>query len=536
MARLVVRRQLTPPTGISSYRSLIRLNRAYGTVPEGECNAKSNAKNDSGRGHVPAVRAPKSLKSTEYIPQTSYQRVTYEYPPPPEEAPFKPAESSAFRRHLPVLIGLAGALWAVYAYKYIYNSRSKASAKLLDPESFTPFKITYREEIAPGLIALELSPRYAAQKEILRKGNDIWNGKKLWSVEVKQPQIQVVRKYTPLPIFYQQYKDGQETKVLRRLLGSVDEDDGRMVILVKKYEDGEVSRYLHSLSVGDEVELRGPEVGYRFPYSPIDSTDLRDMMQDLPSRMRAENSHPAGLPEPENIAFFAGGTGIAPILQALFSKNPPRGFVEVHYSVRDRREIPFSRFLLFLEKAGRAKFHYYVDSEGRYLGVDDIPEPRKKNYSEARIDADTEKGIERELKLQKIMKELRHERGLPEPQSEGSEKPETEMRDTGKLDLETKKEPSLVDSVNLVGSLANRDPTDLSEPSPRRKFRSILEQVADKKEKGEIPNGPSIAVVCGPEGYVKYVSGPRGPKGTEPVRGLLGAKGWSLENTSRMEA
>lgn len=497
--------------------------------------SNSSQNPDQVKKSVPAESKSTEIKSTEYIPQTSYQRVTYQYPPPPEEKPFKPVESSPFRRHIPMMVGLAGVLWAIYAYKYIYNTKNAPNTTYLDPESFTPFKITYREDLTPDTFILELSPRYSSQLEILRSGTDVWNGKKLWSVEIRQPQLQIVRKYTPIPVFYQQYKDGQETKVLRRLLGSTKEYDGRMVLLIKKYEDGEVSRYLHGLSVGDEVELRGPHVGFRYPYSPIDGTPRRPMMDDLPSRMPPEPDFVSGLPAPENTVFFAGGTGIAPILQSLFSQNPPRGFVHVYYSVRDRKEIPFSRFMFFLEKAGRAKFHYYVDNEGQFLQLKDIPTPQERNYSDSKVDEATKKQIERELKLQQIMQELRKEKELAKTDSgqelQNSIEPELSVNNQNSTSSVVSERNELVDSV-LVSSLAAADKT----LGKSEKYRSVLDQTFDKLESGQEPLGPSIAIVCGPEGYINYVAGPRGAKENEAIRGLLGEKGWNLENTHRMES
>ena len=59
----------------------------------------------------------------------------------------------------------------------------------------------------------------------------------IWSFFVKDSDIQVERPYTPLE--------------------GVDEN-GRIKLWIKKYEHGEVSRWLHSRKVGDLIEIRGP--------------------------------------------------------------------------------------------------------------------------------------------------------------------------------------------------------------------------------------------------------------------------------------
>lgn len=456
-----------------------------------------------------------------YVPKLSYERVTYEYPPPPKAPKFVPDESKPWKRHIPALAAVLGIAWAMYAYKYFLSGDKTSSEKILEPDQFAKFKITFKEDISEDLQLIELSPNYEQYRNILKsKESNMWNGKRLWSVEVKQPEIQVVRRYTPLPMYYMQ---GLEGKSLLRLLGGQEEDEGRMVLLVKKYNDGEVSRWLHRMPVGSTVELRGPFVGHRFPYSPIDKAagSMRETMEDLPSRMSVEPEGLAqelGVPEPENIAFFAGGTGIAPILQSLFSKNPPRGHVDVYLSVKDRSEVPIKRFLLFLEKTGRAKFHYFVDNENKFIGENDIPEPAPLQYLGYRNDDLTEE-LNRERELREAMDEVRREKsGLPPTPKEHRI-----------IDLKT-------ESTQLSFIKTNTDQVKVknsSMASPPVKYRTLLEQAAAWSEKSRTP--ASIAVVCGPPGYVEYISGRRDLSGRGPIAGLLGARGWTNANVFRME-
>lgn len=424
----------------------------------------------------------------------SYQRVTYEYPPPPEEPEYKPAASSAWKRHFPYLAGLGTLLWAGFAYKYFVSDSREQEQTVLVPDKFAKFRITYKEDVSDNVALIELSPKYEAHREIIRSKGGFWNGKRLWSIDVKQPEIQVVRRYTPLPLYYQQYKEGTETKALLRMVGE-DQDEGRMVLLVKRYDDGEVSRYLHRLPVGSDVEIRGPYQEYRFPYSPVDEQPARGPMLDLPSRMPAEDAYPQGVPQPDNVAFFAGGTGIAPILQALMSKNPPRGKVDVFYSVRRPEEIPLKRFLLFMEKAGRAKFHYFVDSDGKYMTSDDVPAPVEPNYVRGG------KAATRDARVDALMDDMEREKKLIETDDRAATK-----------------------------AAAQRD----ADRKPSAVYRSVLQQVADRK--GVPDKGPALAVVCGPTGYVNYIAGRPAPDGqpASPIGGILASKGWTNANTVRM--
>ena len=55
------------------------------------------------------------------------------------------------------------------------------------------------------------------------------------------------------------------------------------------------------------------------------------------------------LPDVDNLVFYAAGTGIAPILQLLLSRNPYLGHVDIHYSARSKGELGegLQRFLFF---------------------------------------------------------------------------------------------------------------------------------------------------------------------------------------------
>lgn len=108
-------------------------------------------------------------------------------------------------------------------------------------------------------------------------------------MQVKQPQLQIARSYTPLP----------ETP---------DTADGQIRFLVKNEPRGEMSRYLFSLRVGDLVFLRGPMLEYIYPSDGAD----------------------------RKVLFLAGGTGVAPALQV--AGNTLAGKVEVLWAVRNQEE------------------------------------------------------------------------------------------------------------------------------------------------------------------------------------------------------
>ncbi|KAJ4403979.1 mitochondrial peripheral inner membrane protein [Neurospora sp. IMI 360204] len=176
-------------------------------------------------------------------------------------------------RDVPVLLGLT-------------------SPPTLNTTSFVPYTIVEREQVSSTAFVLVVEPfnplhNIMSEEEIKRNVNlrndlqEAWHHG-LWCVEIKQPQLQVARDYTPLPP-----PVGQEKEDMVR---------GRLRFLIRKMEGGEVSSYLSKLKVGDKVELRGPHLGF----------DVAKRLGGLESTSGEEQGR---------VVFLAGGTGIAPALQ-----------------------------------------------------------------------------------------------------------------------------------------------------------------------------------------------------------------------------
>ncbi|CAL5868881.1 uncharacterized protein PFLUO_LOCUS3108 [Penicillium psychrofluorescens] len=191
-------------------------------------------------------------------------------------APSQPSPPK-HRRWLGVLaIGTAAAGAGAF-----YRSETSNSSATLNPDTFTKYCLVSREPVSATSSIFTLRPRipsatnYDVYEEAWRAG--------IWSVMFKQPQLQIGRDYTPLP-----------TTAATTL--SVDEEnEGYLQFFIRKDPFGEVSRYLHNLEVGAEVEIRGPRIECAIP------EDTRDIL------------------------FIAGGTGIAPALQAGYSLLSRRG-------------------------------------------------------------------------------------------------------------------------------------------------------------------------------------------------------------------
>ncbi|KAJ5204024.1 Riboflavin synthase-like beta-barrel [Penicillium cinerascens] len=145
----------------------------------------------------------------------------------------------------------------------------------LNPDTFTKYSLVSREPVSATSSLFTLRPRYPSDSNY-DVYEDAWRTG-VWSVMFKQPQLQIGRDYTPLP-----------TTAATSL--SVDEEnEGYLRFFIRKDPFGEVSRYLHRLNIGADIEMRGPQIECAIPQ------------------------------ETNDVLFIAGGTGIAPALQAGYS-------------------------------------------------------------------------------------------------------------------------------------------------------------------------------------------------------------------------
>lgn len=160
-----------------------------------------------------------------------------------------------------LVVGAGAIIWA-----FVFSSSSFRSSPS-NPGTFALFTIISKEITSPTSSIFVLKPSSVRSSS---EFSDAWK-KGIWSVQVKQPQLQIARSYTPLPPT-QQAEFSEELR-----------------FLIRREPHGEVSSYLHSLPVSANIELRGPQIEYEIP-------------KDV-----------------DEILFLAGGTGIAPALQTLYT-------------------------------------------------------------------------------------------------------------------------------------------------------------------------------------------------------------------------
>ncbi|KAI0401299.1 Sucrase/ferredoxin-like-domain-containing protein [Xylaria palmicola] len=191
---------------------------------------------------------------------------------------------------------------------YLYRRRSvPLDDDVINMSTFSAFTVTAREQVSPTAFIIALRPSAWVDPDELEHGHtggdestflssriqEAWHHG-LWSVEIKQPQLQIARHYTPLP-------------PLAKLTGSSsaddDEEQADLRILIRRMDGGEMSNYLSRQSIGDTVWLRGPHLGF-----------------DIPRRLGDgaggdSDCETGDVREQRGVVFLAGGTGIAPALQ-----------------------------------------------------------------------------------------------------------------------------------------------------------------------------------------------------------------------------
>jgi len=203
------------------------------------------------RGPLPSATIRPRLQSTaaEERPSTTGK---WEKPP------------TSRKWHLYVVIGLISFTVGSWYRILVLNNRKE------DPTSFKTFKLISKEQVSSTASIFTIKPQ--TDRQLI--STEAWK-QGIWNVEFKQPQLQIVRPYTPLPPALADDLDTDVPEELRFLIR-------------KDARGGEMSSYLHRLPLGSTIELRGPNIEY--PYTAV-GKDVK------------------------SVIFIAGGTGIAPAMQ-----------------------------------------------------------------------------------------------------------------------------------------------------------------------------------------------------------------------------
>lgn len=429
---------------------------------------------------------------------------------------------SKFIKLLPSLIICTGICWAMFTYKYITNTNDPDvddDTALLKIDKFLPYIISFKYKINDDHYLIELTRKNRAEKLI--HNEQLFNGDKLWSIEVMQPDINIVRNYTPLPMYVAGIDPTTKEPHLR--LVKELEEEGKFILIVKRYNDGEFSKWLTNKNILDEVKIRGPIIDYKFPYHPLNRIDERPQMSNTLSTIKPDPQWPENLPKPENYTFYGAGTGILPLFQLLYSPNPPKGFIDVFYSLKDESELlPQLKTLnFFAENCGRVKFHYLQSSKNERLSIDNVNPPTLPNFT-----GGMDLHISEEVFKQKLLREKKLE---VQNQINGSKLEEPK---------ETEKPLVIIDSSS--GERVDSETVIRPSTSKIRADNAYQQWTFFKKQSNPSTPLSSFAFICGPERYITDVSGKPDlnnlqMKDNGPIGGYLKEKGWDLSNIKRLQ-
>ncbi|KAM0793535.1 hypothetical protein ACM66B_000973 [Microbotryomycetes sp. NB124-2] len=262
---------------------------------------RSSTRPRSAANHAPARPRTASTDASQASATTSHLG--------PDSQTAKPRRT---RWPTTVIVGGVGAAAVAYgAWSYL----SPTHQQKLSPYSWTPLKVTKVTQVTAdsSIITLQipksLLPPTSAESATHQQ---------ISSLYVMQPDLQIQRPYTPLDGAC--FDPASETTECQ--------------LLVKRYSDGEVSRYLHRLRAGDDLRVRGPVPTWQF-----DSTKL------------------------DEVVFIAGGTGVTPAYQFLKSLPPTASTnVTVVYASPSPSQILIKQELdQLIQKRSKASIQYLVD-------------------------------------------------------------------------------------------------------------------------------------------------------------------------------
>ncbi|GAA5922924.1 cytochrome b5 reductase family protein [Sporobolomyces koalae] len=200
---------------------------------------------------------------------------------------------------------------------------NQPDAPVLAPDRWTPVKVIAVEQLTRDTSLLRINVPKSTLPTVLTQDPD---AQPILSLYVKEPTLQIQRAYTPLSASCFN-PDGSAT----------------LELVVKRYRDGEVSRYLHRLGPGDELSIRAPSVTWY--YRPKDW---------------------------DQVVFIAGGTGVTPAYQLIHDslESQPSSRPSPTLSLLYASASPAQMFLqpqldAFLSSGARASplsIRYQVDS------------------------------------------------------------------------------------------------------------------------------------------------------------------------------
>lgn len=193
-------------------------------------------------------------------------------------------------------------------------SSSKHEQQPLSYAYFTPLTIRSLQKVTAdtSMVELEVPARLLPRLQEYPEPPD----SPLQAIYIRQPELQIQRAYTPL-----------SSVSFARGGPSSEGDDRSLRLLVKRYNDGEVSTYLHRLQPGDSVFVRGPVRTWTLPQA-----DELIFVSPAKSGLTGTSAKKQYSCITYIDSQIAGGTGITPLAQLLEQRDSLPDKVKVVYA------------------------------------------------------------------------------------------------------------------------------------------------------------------------------------------------------------
>lgn len=265
----------------------------------------------------------------------------------------------------------AGVIGSYLSYRYSSHRENKYE---LSPSHFVKYKISHKQDIDSSHFLVEVTP-------LIKQKVNVWSlmtAENLWSVEVKQPEVMVVRSYTPLPLSFN--PTSREIEILK----DGNNADGKLSFYIKKYENGEVARWLQHLPKGHVIEIRGPFVDYEFPHLPNELKRSRECLyvDNCNEKDYIDKEDSKFVYQPFDIMMFTAGTGIVTALQLLLTESPFRGNIKLFHTNENVKQLgPLYPILLRLQAFNRVQLQIFeTDRQTRQEILKNIQKSITKPY------------------------------------------------------------------------------------------------------------------------------------------------------------
>ncbi|PWY97557.1 ferredoxin reductase-like protein, partial [Testicularia cyperi] len=307
------------------------------------------------------------------------------------------------------------------------------------------------------------------------------------SIYIKEPSLVIERGYTPLYDTLQ----GSSSLALPQLSSR-----GSLELIVKRYADGELSRYLHRLPPGSNVEVRGP----------VDTWNLK-------------RDHGEDAPVPNEIVMLVGGTGITPAYQLLTNVlgRPSTGRINSQTTPETKFKlvyaVPDTQNALLLPELSRL-----VQAHPEQVSLTLLVE-RLDHDASGRVTVPPQRPLDSSgLTLASEVRVIMASNGA----SRVSWNPMSWFR-----------------SASIPASAAGQGSAqDVAIQAHQARFNPTLLQslLAGPKPNGDQDPRYLIVLVCGPDGMVNYLAGPKSRDGRTqgPLGGLLAQLGYTQEQVYKL--